>query len=176
MCDSVQNMAFSSEYSYYFNNTSENTFNPTSYHQFVLVEMSQLEQLLQHCPFCGKGPVHHRQSGRKITWSKEATSLTAHLRCSCGSKSGSSRKSWSTQSYIPGTKIRAGNVAVAASAHLSSISFANLSSFFYAANIPRMSKETFHNYSTGHIWPAIRKEYHRQQDELYNSLPQDITV
>uniref|UniRef100_A0A914D5Q4 Uncharacterized protein n=1 Tax=Acrobeloides nanus TaxID=290746 RepID=A0A914D5Q4_9BILA len=155
---------------------------------FAVVELKQLKILLQRCHECGRIPggpskgklrnITWKQTGgpskeklRNITWKQTGSNLTAHYRCACKDKC-----SWSTQSTIPGTDTRLGNLALVAAAHTAPIGYPDLASFFHAAKIPIFAKRHWHNQSRCFVFPTIEDHYFRMNADLKNSLVAPIKI
>jgi hypothetical protein len=83
--------------------------------EFLLVQLSQLELLLQRCAQCGrlprgrgkpsKRPSTPKLTKRQITWTLRGTCATASWYCNCKDK-GKTPIRWSTQVFVEGTRMR----------------------------------------------------------------------
>src|SRR5687768_7888468 len=99
------------------------------------------------------------------------TNLTANFRCSCKDK-----LSWSTQSYIEGTKTRTGNLAIVAAACVAPVSYPDLASLCYAAKIPFMSSNrSFNRLARYYVYPSIENAYYAQRADLMMRVPDPVS-
>ena len=141
---------------------------------YLIVELSQLKILLQHCHICGKIPGgRSKGKSRTINWTRNGTCFTAVTRCLCQKDN---RIRWSTQKFVEGTETRSANLAITAAAQVAPIGYPDLASFFYALKMPFLSKMHFLRLSKHHVWPSVEFEYRKQQKEIVSGIANPIRI
>jgi hypothetical protein len=156
--------------------------------EFLLVQLSQLEILLQRCAQCGrlprgrgkpsKRPMTPKFTKRLINWTLRGTCATASWYCACKDR-GKSAIRWSTQVFVEGTRMRQGNIGIAAAMTASPIDYPTGSAFAKAIRMPFLSRASFYEINVHYVSPVIESIFATQQSEIFarmDPLPLHLAI